>query len=229
MKVTHLVVGLAMLIPTSVSAHQSSVVASGSATVELTADRATVTVAIETADAAASTAGTRNAEVVQDVRSALVALGIEADAVTTAHYNIRTNWRRQSGDRVPDGYVADSTLRIELHDIALAGPAIDAALAGGANRVDGVEFGASGADAARQEAMGMAVKDAMNTARAMAAAAGGELGTLIELTTEGATRPVMAMQPMVAEMARADAPTQITPAALTVTARVVGRWSYGTR
>jgi len=221
-----LLAALFALMGSPLAAQEASLVASGTGTVQLTPDRATLSVAIESRAPEASGAGTRNAEIVERVRAALNAEGIGADAITTAHYNVRADWRRQDGERVRDGYVAETMLRVALADITTAGKAIDAALDAGANRIDGVQFSSSRADEARREAIALAVHDAMGTAEAMAIAAGGELGILIELTTEGATRPVVAMRAMRTELAYADAPTEITPGDLTVTARVVGRWRY---
>lgn len=220
---------LVVLIGSPLAAQEASLVASGTGTVQLSPDRALLTVAIESRAAEASVAGVRNAEIVASVRAALGTVGIDADDITTAHYNVGTDWRRQDGERIPNGYVAETMLRVTLADITAAGKAIDAVLGAGANRIDGVQFSSSRADEARREALALAVQDAMGTAEAMAIAAGGGLGSLIELSTEGTTRPVAMMRGMRAEVAYADAPTEITPGDLTVTARVVGRWSYASR
>ncbi len=217
---------LFVLLGSPLAAQEASLVASGTGTVQLTPDRATLSVAIESRAPEASDASARNAGVVESVRAALGARGIGADDITTAHYNVREDWRRKDGERVRDGYVAETMLRIALDDITTAGEAIDAALAAGANRIDGVQFSSSRADDARREAIALAVQDAIGTAEAMAIAAGGGLGALIELTTEGATRPLVALRAMRTEVAYSDAPTEITPGDLTVTARVVGRWMY---
>jgi uncharacterized protein YggE len=217
---------VALLAGFPLAAQEGSVVASGTGTVHVVGDAATVSLAIESRAAQAGDAGAQNADVVQRVRDAIFALGVDEGAVTTAYYNVRQNWRRRDGDRVPDGYVAEMTLRVELDDLGLAGRVIDAALGAGANRIDGIAFTSSALDQARREALALAVRDAMEAAGTMAAAAGGGLGSLIELTTEGVTRPVP-MRAMAADMAYASAaPTEITPDELTVTARVTGRWRF---
>ena len=209
-----------------VAAQEGSVVASGTGTVHVMADAATVSLAIESRAAQAGAAGAQNADIVQQVRAAVAALGVDDGAVTTAYYNVRQNWRRRDGDRVPDGYVAEMTLRVELADLELAGRVIDAALGAGANRIDGITFTSSALDEARRDALALAVQDAMGAAGTMAAAAGGSLGALIELSTEGVTRPVP-MRAVAADMAfAAAAPTEIAPDELTVTARVTGRWRF---
>lgn len=225
-RTTSLLALFMILVSSPLSAQEASLVSSGTGTVQLPPDRATLSVAIESRAAEASGAGASNAEVVAGVREALGAAGVDAADITTAHYNVRAEWRRQDGERIPDGYVAETMLRVTLDDITMAGTAIDAALGAGANRIDGVQFSSSRADEARRQAISLAVQDAMGTAEAMAVAAGGSLGTLIELTTEGATRPIATMRAMRAEAAYADAPTEISPGELTITARVVGRWSY---
>ena len=61
----------------------------------------------------------------------------------------------------------------------------------------------------------------------MAAAAGGAVGELVELSTEGVARPVMerAYAADAAVMAQGAA-TSLSPGELTVSARVTGRWRF---
>ena len=212
------------------AAQEGSIVSSGTGSVELEADRAVVNVAIETRGETASDAGTANAGVSAQVRAALGAINPPMTDVTTSHYDIQTNWRRENGERVADGYRAVLSLSVEVSDVTRVGTVIDTALSGGANRVDGIQFYSSRADAARAEATALAVQDAMRTAEAMAAAAGGSLGDLVELSNQGTVRPMPEMRMMASEaMAAGAPPTVISPGALTVTAHVSGRWKFAGR
>ena len=131
------------------TAQEGTIVVSGSGTVTLAPDAATVLVAIESKADSANAAGRANADVVAAVRARLGELGIGDDDVTTSRYNVRQDWRRDEGDRVPDGYVAETGLDVSVNELADAGRVIDAVLAAGANRVDGVQFRSSRMDAAR--------------------------------------------------------------------------------
>ncbi|NKB89582.1 MAG: DUF541 domain-containing protein [Acidobacteria bacterium] len=223
-------IAVAAVIAWPLLAQDGTVVASGTGTVELEADRAIVNIAIESRGETASAAGIANAGVAAQVRAALGTIDLPMTAVTTAHYDIQTNWRRQDGERIPDGYRAVLSLRVAVNDVTRVGTIIDTALTGGATRVDGIEFSSSRAEAARAEAAALAVKDAMRTAEAIATAAGGSLGDVIELTTQGNVSPMPEVRRFRAvEAMAADVPTVVTPGALTISAYVNGRWRFEAR
>jgi len=119
-----------------------------------------------------------------------------------------------------------NTVRANLRKIEDVGRTIDAALAKGANEVSGIEFTSSRADSARRAAITEAVGHARADAEAMAKAAGGSLGQLLELTSG-----VEPIRPFEASMARARVagtagPTPIEPGQLTVSATVTARWAF---
>src|SRR5256885_1862146 len=71
------------------------------------------------------------------------------------------------------------------------GPVIDTALGKGANRIQALEFYSSNTDAGRRQALAEAIGKARGDAEAMARAAGGKLGPLVEAsTTESGPRPL---------------------------------------
>jgi uncharacterized protein len=68
------------------------------------------------------------------------------------------------------GYQASNVVSVRLQDLAKVGPVIDAGLAAGANRLDGVFFGLDDDRAARAEALRAAVAEARAKAEALAGA-----------------------------------------------------------
>ena len=107
------------------------------------------------------------------------------------------------------------------------GKVIDAVLAAGATNLGGLSLFASNTDAARREALQKAVAKARADAEVTAAAAGGSLGPLIELSTQGISGPQpiyrAARDMAVSAMA---APTPVEAGEMTVQAVVTVRWQF---
>lgn len=90
-----------------------------------------------------------------------------------------------------------------------------------------MEFAASRTDEARREALARAVERARADAEAMARAAGGRLGALLELTTEPRSTVLRRYAPQAVELAgEVELPTPILPGEQTITVRVMGRWRF---
>jgi uncharacterized protein YggE len=205
------------------------IVVSGHADATIPANRATVRIAVETRGETAAAAGAENARIQEAVVAALRAAGVARADITSAGYNVATNYRPPEGPRQtpqPDGYIARNAVHVQLSALDRVGPVIDAALAAGANRIDGVQFTATQTDSARRVALAEAIATARADATIMARAAGGSLGRLLELSTEfSPARMPYALQ-MAGGVARARATTEIEPREVTVNAVVVGRWEF---
>ena len=135
-------------------------------------------------------AGSDNAAKSRAVIVAVKAKGIPAEQIATSEYNLYPEYDHQEQPRPATqgpriiGYVANNTVRIEVRRLDQVGPVIDAALAAGANMVNTIQFFASNVDVARRTAMAEAVGRARGDAEALARAAGGSLGALLELNTQ---------------------------------------------
>jgi uncharacterized protein YggE len=121
-----------------------------------------------------------------------------------------------------------NTVRVEVRDLSLVGKAIDASLSAGANVISSLTFYASNTDEARRAALAQAVSRARADADAVAKAAGGSVGQLLEISTGEVRLPQpinkMMMRGNVAGQA-AEA-TPIDPAEQTVSAYVTARWAF---
>jgi uncharacterized protein len=205
------------------------IVTSGHGEAHLSPDRATVLITVETRGATAAAAGADNATRQKATMDALRALGLQKNQLSTAGYNVQPEYNYSSGQppRVTD-YVARNTVRAELQQIDQVGRAIDAALGAGATSISSVQFWATDADSARRAALTAAVTQAREDADAMAHAAGGTLGQLLELSstaTMPTPRPLPMARAMVAGVASSP-PTDIEPGILTTNADVSGRWQF---
>jgi uncharacterized protein YggE len=205
---------------------------SGEGEVMLDPDHATVRVAIETTATTAASAGQDNARIEKAVREALLQAGAVGEDLSTAGFMVQPQFRYREGQppqRV--GYVARNTLRVDVVKLERVGPYIDAALAAGATHVDEVEFDLKESDAARRQALTLAVNSARSDAETMARAAGGSLGSLRELTTQQqpVVRPGIIRTMATAAPVAAPEPTDIRPGPIRISATVLARWEFQSR
>jgi uncharacterized protein YggE len=191
-------------------------------------DRAMVSVAVESQGQTAAAAGAENAQLQAKVIDAVKAAGVAAAQIRTSGYNVFPEYTQATGGKGPriSGYRAHNTVQVEVRNLESVGKVIDAVLAAGATNLGGLSLFASNTDAARREALQKAVAKARADAEVAAAAAGGSLGALLELTTEpfGTPQPIMVRAAM-AE-ARMSVATPVEAGEMTVQAVVHVRWQF---
>ena len=209
---------------------RSFIEVSGAGVVTVAPDRARISFAVETQADAAAAASTQNADQMDAVVRALRGLGVRGLTVETFGYALRPDYAPRPNDpgrgRLIVGYTAQNNIRVTLGDIEAVGRVMDAAIQAGANRVSSLAFEASDTEAARHDALTLAVARARREAETMAAALGRELGEPLEVRG-GAELPspqFRSAQPMMA-MEAADTP--IEAGDLTVTATVFIRFALG--
>lgn len=207
----------------------ASLVTSGTGEAKVTPDRAAVMVNVQTRAATAAAAASENAGRTSAVLDALGKLGLPKAQLSTEGYSVNPEMVYGAGQapRVT-GYSVTNTIRAETHRPEQAGAIVDAALGAGANMINGLAFYASSIDEARREAISSAVASARADAEAMARAAGGSLGSLMELSTQGPTVPPRPMydMSMVAGKAGVSVPTPVNPGEQTVSVFVSARWQF---
>lgn len=213
----------------SPSASQPEITASGRGEVRLAPTYAAVIVNIATRVSTAVEAASQNAQKVQAVIRALRASGLSEKDITTVGYNLQQDYDYRPDRRPePTGFTANTSIRAEVRRLESLGKVIDAAIAGGATGISGVQYFASNTEEARRSAMAQAVGEARMDADVLARAAGGTLGRLIALTA-GGSQPFPREMMMAAgnvSLRAAGAPTNIVPGELTVIAMVSGRWEF---
>ncbi|MCY7379264.1 MAG: SIMPL domain-containing protein [Gemmatimonadaceae bacterium] len=193
-------------------------------------DRASLMVNVQSRGTTAAGAASENARITRAVLDALAKLGLPRDQLGTEGYTVYPEMRydKEGGSPRVTGYVVTNTVKAETHRVEQAGAMIDASLGAGANLINSLSFYASSIDAPRREAIASAVLSARADAEAMARAAGGTLGTLIEMATQGPTSPPRPMYDMA--MARGkiaqSEPTPVNPGLQTVSVFVTARWQF---
>jgi uncharacterized protein YggE len=209
------------------------IITSATGEARVTPDRAQIFIGVQTRAATAAQAGADNASKTRAVIDAVRARNIPAAQIATSEYNLYPEYdhreQPREGPQTPRviGYVANNTVRIEVRRLDQVGAVIDAALAAGANMVNTIQFFASNVDAGRRAALAEAVARARGDAEALAKAAGGSLGSLLELNTQTPpVRPLGAERVMLRSAVAADTQTPIEPGQQTLTVWVSGRWAF---
>lgn len=191
-------------------------------------DRATILFTVDTRGATAAEASTENATRTTAVLAALRSAGLSEEDVGTVGYTIHPNMEYDETTRTSRvvGYVARNSVRAEVREIARVGRVIDAAIRAGANEVSSLSFVTSRRDELRLEAITAAMGRACREALAMATAAGGTLGPLVQATTSENVMypPPPPYAPRMMEAQAADTP--IAPRDVAVQVQVSTRWRF---
>jgi uncharacterized protein len=203
---------------------------SGVGETRVTPDRAVINIGVYSRATTAAAAARDNARKQQAIIEALRGLGIPREQISTTQFNVSPEMRNipQSGRNEITGYSVSNTVRVEVRQLDQVAAVIDAALAKGANQINSLDFFVFNTDEPRRRALAQAIERARLDAEAMARAAGGSLGTLLELSTGYAPVPIMQRQMgmVAAARAQADVATPIEPGEEMIRAMVTARWQF---
>ncbi|HET6680338.1 MAG TPA: SIMPL domain-containing protein [Gemmatimonadaceae bacterium] len=205
----------------------AKIVVSGHGEATVTPDRASIVFAVETRAATADEASARNAELQQAVIQAIKGRGVAASDITTVGYQLHPEMSYEGGKepRVI-GYVARNSVQVLVRQIGETGRVIDAAIRAGSNRVNSLSYESSKAAETRRLALAKAVESARADAEAIARAAGGTLGSLVEVVSSGGGQPSPMPRMLAMTAGRAEADTPIEVGEQTMSADVVVTWRF---
>ena len=158
---------------------------SGSATVALAADTATLQIGVNTKKPTVQEAQKENAALMNAVLEALHAIGIEDQDIMTSQFNVSSMFDysvSSLGQEIRTQYYeVQNNVSVTVHDLSLIGQVLDAAMEAGANTSYGITFSSTKQNEAYQKALTRAVEDAMQKAGVLAAAAKVQLGNLVSM------------------------------------------------
>jgi uncharacterized protein len=189
-----LILSTALALPFPVMAQDAglaTVIATGTGTVEVAPDLATLSIGVTTQGETAATSLTANTVAMEAVMARLAASGIDARDMQTSNLYLSPNWTGyDTATPTISGYVASNSLTVQVRNLDTLGAVLDAAVADGANTLNGLSFGLSDPDPILDEARKEAVADARASAELLATAAGMKLGRIILISeTEGDRLP----------------------------------------
>jgi len=210
---------LLLLVPSALAAQEvvapNTITVSGTASVERQPDQAVITLAVESFAKVAQTATADNSAKMERVIRELRRLGLRENQIRTLGFSVTPEYdysqgtpRRPGEDRVI-GYRARNTILVTTNDIDQVGKIIDAAINAGVNRVEGLSFQLRDPEAARHEALRLAIGKARAEAETIAAALGRRLGPALAVTTTGTFAPPKMMAARAyGDMALAEIPVE---------------------
>ncbi len=197
------------------------IVAQGESILMLPPDRAYVQIGAEGRATRPAEAQRLAAAAMTSVQAALKALGIPAEAIRTSSYTVQPHYDYQGGRQTFRDYLARNVIEVRVDDLARLPEVIDAAGTSGAATVNSLRFDLKNRDAAEQDALRRAVRDATDRARAIAEGAGKTLGPVLRLEEQrsSSASPVFRMSESVAASGRGGG-TPIEPGEIQVRATV---------
>jgi uncharacterized protein len=193
---------------------------SGTGTVTLPPDIATVDAAVETSAASANDAVSQNNATYDRIVAALTAAHVARNDISLVYYNVNYNPPPKDGPPVPGaryGFTVSRGFTVKVRDIGHTGAVVDACTSSGATAVNGVGFGLADSAGAQAKATANAVADARAKANALARAANLRIVAIKTLSLGGSSgiRPMPMMKANVAA-----APTQFDQSNVSVTESV---------
>lgn len=233
MKMFPIVLSLAALLP-AVSAAQPAagppvIVAQGESRLKVAPDQAWVLVAVETRDARAPQARQLSAVAMTAVMAALKTAGLPADAIKTVGYSLNPDYEYVNGRQRMKGFLVSNQLQVRIDDITKVADVLDAvgalSLAASSNMtIANLRFDLKDRASLERDALRLAVVDAMENVKAMAAGAGATVGRISRIDQTGRSQQFDKMEPMMAMAPRAmneSVATPISPSEIEIRAGVM--------
>lgn len=211
--------GLLLLTGTGAyAATPTEIWASGSNTVSVTPDIATVNATIATNARDAASAVSQNNSRYDSAVAAIVRTGVARGDIALSYYNVnyvpkpppQPNETPIQGTQW--GYTVTRTFAVKVRVMTKAGSVVDAITNVDGATIGGVDFGVADPTKAQREAMIHAVRDARAQAETLATAAGLRIVGIKQITQGGA--PVV--QPMMRMSAMAPEPTNLDASSVSV-------------
>jgi len=166
---------------------------SGTGSVELAPDKATLVLSIVSREADVATAQSKAAEVAARILALADDLSIARNLVDTTSASIRPDyrWNREAEEQELRGYIAERQMLIEIRDLEQLGVTIEGAVKAGVNQVSPPQLDSSQRHDAYRDALEKAALDARENAARLAASLGLELGSPIRVDAGSGARPPM--------------------------------------
>ena len=169
-----------------------TITVSGSASIEVKPDHATINIGVDTSDKVTVKAVAANSVLMAKVVEAVKAQGIAEKSMQTSRFSIEAQHPAlKEGYGVDDtitlGYAVSNTLSIEVDDVSKVPLIIDAAVKAGANTSNSVVFEAKNRQALDDKVLADAVRAARHNAEILAAAEGAKVGKAIFINNASGT------------------------------------------
>ncbi len=156
----------------------------GESTISAVADEVSVYVGIDTLKNTAEASKDENAEISDNVLTALIKAGIKREEIETSSYNIYPEYDWSTGNQDLKGYRTSNILKIKTTDFTKVGKIVDESIDAGATTIQSINFELSQEkqNQIKTEAISKATEDAKVKAEATAQGLGAKLGRVKSVT-----------------------------------------------
>jgi uncharacterized protein YggE len=159
----------------------SVVVTTGSASAAVRPTAARLELEIDNRAQSAAQAATENSARLRRLMAALRSLGFTPQQAQVTSYSVRADVDYDTSKL--RFYEASAVVTVAVGDLDKLGTVIDSGLASGATEVNHIEYVSDSLASARSRVLGEALQAARKDAEALAQAAGGRLGRLVDVST----------------------------------------------
>lgn len=210
----HAAAALAFVSLAAPAAFGATITVVGEARVSEVPDQAIVTSGVVTSAKTADEAVAANSKAVSALIESLKGAGIAPRDIATSSFFVQPQYAppSQTQREAPRlvGFEVRNAVRITVRDLATLGALLDKMVTAGANQASGLSFTLSNRAKLEQEARIAAVKDAMEQAQQVAAAAGLKLTRIVSVTPDADRIGPFPAAPMMmkAEAARMAVPVE---------------------
>ena len=168
------------------SGENAKITTNGRSEIKSPSDYVSVYIIVETLNDSAQIAKDKNAEISENVLTALLKTGLEKKDIETINYNIYENYIWDGEKQKKEGFKVSNNLKIKVKNIDLTGKVVDVVIDNKA-LVQSINFEISleTENKLKQEALAKAAQDAREKAEALAKGSGGKLGKLVALSDNG--------------------------------------------
>ncbi len=183
----------------------------GTGSVDAKPDQAVIMAAVVDQETAAARALEANSESMRRVLAKLGEFAVAKSDIQTRSFAVHPLFeRRVSGTATPRiiGYRVVNRIAVKVRELARLGAMLDALVAAGADRLDGVRFSIAAPEPLADKARLAAMADARRKAELYAESAGVRVGRVLDIAEHGARGPRPAMMEAAAMSARAAVPIE---------------------
>jgi uncharacterized protein len=204
---------------------ERTITVSATGTAEAEPDRARITSGVSTEAETAREALTKNTETMTKIIGELKSKGIEPKDIQTASFNVEPVMDYSKDGQPPKvrGYRVGNQVVVLVRNLDKLGEVLDDVVSAGANQIQGLAFEVSKEDTLKDDARKEAVANALRRAKLLAAAAGAEVGNVLQISEETTSSGPVMYAPRLAKVAAASVP--IEAGTSTLEARVTVTWA----
>ena len=154
----------------------------GSSTIKVAPDKATISISIENT-AKDAKASAQNAQIMQNIQSAILGLAITKDKMQTTNYNLYPVYNTKDNSREIIGYNVSNEITVTIDNIDMVGTVIDTAINAGASNVNSIEFGLKDSQVYKDKVLQQAIADAKRKAQVVANSLGKSIVNVVSVNT----------------------------------------------